>query len=94
MCVYKIQCCCLVVGFDWILLGLVFDKVYEEIDEVMYEVQQVVVDEVKLEEEVGDLLFVMVNLFCYLGVKVEVVLQKVNFKFECCFCEVECIVVV
>lgn len=56
------------------MFGLVVDKVYEEIDEVMYEVRQVVVDQVKLEEEMGDLLFVMVNLVCYLGMKVEIVL--------------------
>lgn len=56
------------------MFGLVVDKVYEEIDEVMYEVWQVVVDQVKLEEEMGDLLFVMVNLVCYLGMKVEIVL--------------------
>lgn len=56
------------------MFGLVVDKVYEEIDEVMYEVWQVVVDQVKLEEEMGDLLFVMVNLVCYLGIKVEIVL--------------------
>lgn len=56
------------------MFGLVVDKVYEEIDEVMYEVWQVVVDQVKLEEEMGDLLFVMVNLVRYLGMKVEIVL--------------------
>lgn len=74
MCVQKIQKCCVNVGFDWMMFGLVVDKVYEEIDEVMYEVWQVVVDQVKLEEEMGDLLFVMVNLVCYLGMKVEIVL--------------------
>lgn len=87
--VYKIQKCCVLVGFDWDILGLVLDKVYEEIDEVMFEVCQVVVDEEKLGEEIGDLLFVIVNLFCYLGYKVENVLQVVNCKFECCFCQVE-----
>nr|VUD34675.1 Nucleoside triphosphate pyrophosphohydrolase MazG [Raoultella sp. NCTC 9187] len=53
---HKIQKRCSGVGFDWTSLGPVLDKVHEEIDEVMHEVQQAVVDEAKLEEEVGDLL--------------------------------------
>ncbi len=58
---HKIQRRCSAVGFDWTSLGPVLDKVHEEIDEVMHEAQQAVVDEAKLEEEVGDLLFATVN---------------------------------
>ncbi|MCO1583165.1 nucleoside triphosphate pyrophosphohydrolase, partial [Escherichia coli] len=72
----KIQKRCANVGFDWTTLGPVVDKVYEEIDEVMYEAQQAVVDQAKLEEEMGDLLFATVNLARHLGTKAEIALQK------------------
>lgn len=89
---HKIQKRCSAVGFDWNSIGPVLDKVHEEIDEVMHEAQQAVVDEARLEEEIGDLLFATVNFSRHLGAKAEIALQKANRKFERRFRQVESII--
>ncbi|AUG99639.1 nucleoside triphosphate pyrophosphohydrolase [Prodigiosinella confusarubida] len=85
----KIQQRCAAVGFDWTSLGPVLDKLYEEIDEVMFEAKQAVIDEDKLEEEIGDMLFAAVNFSRHLGHKAEIALQKANHKFSRRFRQVE-----
>ncbi|WP_127957349.1 nucleoside triphosphate pyrophosphohydrolase [Serratia microhaemolytica] len=86
---YKIQKRCAAVGFDWQTVEPVLAKVYEELDEVIDETRQPTVDQQKLEEEIGDLLFAVVNLARHLGHKAEQALQVANRKFDRRFRQVE-----
>lgn len=89
----KIQKRCASVGFDWHQLAPVIDKVKEELQEVMEEVNQPEIDQEKLTEEVGDLLFATVNLSRHLGQKAETTLHQANQKFERRFRQVESMVI-
>lgn len=85
----KIQKRCAKVGFDWPEIAPVFDKVREELDEVKAEIDRTSVDQHKVEEEVGDLLFAAVNLARHLKCQPEEALRKANLKFERRFRAVE-----
>ena len=75
------------VGFDWSELPPVVAKVREEIAEV----EDALGDADKVEEEVGDLLFAVVNLARKLKVDGEVALQRATDKFATRFRQVESI---
>jgi MazG family protein len=67
-------------GFDWPSAEPVWEKLDEEIREVREAIAEG--DAGHLEEEVGDLLFVAVNLARKLGVDPEIALQRANAKFD------------
>ncbi|MDH0155385.1 nucleoside triphosphate pyrophosphohydrolase [Stutzerimonas stutzeri] len=68
------------VGFDWPEALPVVDKVREELDEVLEAMSEN--DPQAIAEELGDLLFVVVNLARHLKVDPENALRAANGKFE------------
>lgn len=77
------------VNFDFEHYKQALSKVYEEILEVVDEADAGVVDQAKLEEELGDLLFSVVNVTRHLKQDPEQALRKANEKFEKRFRQVE-----
>jgi MazG family protein len=75
------------VGFDWESVEGVFDKLQEEIAELQAALSRS--NRGEIEEEVGDLLFSLVNLARFLRLDPEVVLKKSNRKFKVRFQEME-----
>jgi nucleoside triphosphate diphosphatase len=69
------------IGFDWNAAAEVIDKIREEIDEVQAEYAQGAAPE-RLADEVGDVLFAVVNWARHLGVDPETALRGSNRKFE------------
>ena len=72
---------CAEFGFDWPDVLPVFDKVVEEIDEVKAEVNATDPQQLKIEDEVGDLLFAVVNLSRHLHINPDIALAKATEKF-------------
>ena len=77
----KIQKKCAKIGFDWPEIPPVVDKIHEEIDEVVEAHQLPQRSQSHVEEEIGDLLFAVVNLSRHLSVDPERALQLANNKF-------------
>ncbi|WPZ37095.1 nucleoside triphosphate pyrophosphohydrolase [Thalassobaculum sp. OXR-137] len=70
-------------GFDWPGIDGVFDKIDEELGELRAEVTGGADDDPdRIEDEMGDLLFTVVNLARRLNVDPETALRRCNAKFE------------
>lgn len=68
------------IGFDWEDKEQIFDKLSEEIEELKTAIAQD--DATNIDEEIGDLLFVLVNLARRVDVEPETALKKTNRKFR------------
>lgn len=75
------------IGFNWSNINLIFDKIHEEYNELIdaYEIA----NKARVKEELGDLLFTIVNLSRFLGINSEEALKLSIKKFEERFYKVE-----
>jgi nucleoside triphosphate diphosphatase len=84
-------------GFDWPSLAPVFEKLKEELGELEHAASLAagetrdseLVDRSKVEEELGDLLFVVANVARHLGIDPEGALRAANQKFTRRFQRIE-----
>lgn len=83
----KLQKRCATVGFDWPEISQTIEKVKEEIAEL--EVEIAAKQQEKAAEELGDLMFALVNVNRQLKLDPETTLRKANQKFESRFRQVE-----
>jgi MazG family protein len=70
------------VGYDWEHINDVFDKMAEETTELKDELAADTPDNDAIKDEIGDILFVAVNLARKAGVDPETALMGCNQKFE------------
>lgn len=75
------------VGFDWNDPKAVLAKIHEEADEIGEAIDGG--DKEEIQSEVGDLMFVLVNLARHVGADPDLALRKANAKFERRFAHIE-----
>lgn len=85
----KMQKQCAKVGFDWAEIAPVLDKVREEVDEIQVELDAKQINHQAVEEEIGDLLFAVVNLSRHANVDADTALRSASHKFAHRFRAVE-----
>src|SRR5215471_5514373 len=75
------------VGFDWPDIEGIFDKLQEEMHELKEVISSAGDDgrRERLEDEIGDMLFVIVNIARYLKIDSESALKRANRKFKARF---------
>jgi ATP diphosphatase len=83
----KLQARAATVGFDWQEAGRVLDKVEEEIGELRAAIGAE--SREAMADEIGDLLFALVNLARHCGVDAETALRGTNEKFRSRFRRIE-----
>ncbi|SHG40669.1 tetrapyrrole methylase family protein / MazG family protein [Ornithinibacillus halophilus] len=84
---YKLQKKAAKVGFDWDDVEDIWNKLEEEIKEVKEAIS--LKDDIEIEKEFGDVLFVLANLSRYYKVNPEVALNQTNQKFQSRFTYIE-----
>ena len=77
------------VGFDWKQTDPVIDKIEEELGELRAELTAGTVDQARLTDELGDVLFAVANLARHCKVDPEAALRATNDKFERRFRHIE-----
>jgi MazG family protein len=81
------------VGFDWQRVEDIFEKLHEELDELREAMREHAeskeADKERVREELGDVLFAVVNIARHLGVEPEAALKVTNRKFRRRFRHVE-----
>ena len=76
------------IGFDWYNVAGIFDKLTEEATELRHALDNKE-SPTRIESEVGDILFVAVNLARFLNIDPEIAMKKANSKFSRRFREME-----
>lgn len=77
------------VGFDWTRAEDILDKIEEEIGELRAELNRAKREPERVQDEMGDLIFALVNLARRLEVDPETALRGTNSKFDRRFRQVE-----
>ncbi len=77
------------VGFDWPSTGEIFDKLDEELRELQEEVGKEPMSDDRIEDEMGDVLFVVTNLARKLHIDPDAALRRCNEKFRARFQYIE-----
>lgn len=77
------------VGFDWKETAPVIDKIEEELRELRAELTERAVDQARLTDELGDVLFAVANLARHCRIDPETALRATNDKFERRFRHIE-----